>query len=108
MIFTFNFILFLRYLYKYEEKFIEKIRKFLSKYYIRNLINSISKCSYGIYFTHYLILKYIQKVLYNRIGFYSNPLFWYLIFLNLVFFSSWLLILFLSKIPYVKKISGAN
>ena len=108
LIFTCNLILFMRYLYKCQEKFIEKIRKFLSTYYIGNLINSISKCSYGIYFIHYLILKYIQKFLYNRISFYNNPLFWDLILLNLIFFSSLLLILFLSKIPYVKKISGAN
>ena len=108
LIFTFNLILFLRYLYKCEEKFIAKIRKFLSTYYISNLISSISKCSYGIYFLHYLILKYIQKFFYNWISFYSNPLYWSLITLNLVFFSSWIFILFLSKIPYVKKISGAN
>ncbi len=108
LLFTSNIILFFRYLPKCDNKFIQKINNFISTGYIGNSITSISRCSYGIYFTHYLILKYLQIRFLNRIKYYKDPITWTPFLLISVFNSSWDIIWFLSKIPIINIIIGAG
>lgn len=67
----------------------------------------ISKCSFGIYFIHYLILKFLQKIYLIPIHYYNHPLFWTPILLIIVFFASLVLIWAMSKIPILNKLSGS-
>ena len=106
LIFTSNIILFFRYLPKSENKILQKINSFISTGYIADSISSISKCSYGIYFIHYLILKYLQICFLNYINYYKYPIIWTPFLLISVFNSSWNIIWFLSKIPIVNLIIG--
>ncbi len=76
MMFSSNIILFFRYLPKCEYKFIQKINNFITTGYIGDFIDSINKCSYGIYFIHYLILKYLQICFLNHINYYEYPITW--------------------------------
>ena len=108
IIFTTNIILFFRYLSKCENKLIQKFNNLISTGYIGDSITSISKCSYGIYFIHYLILKYLQLCYLNRIKYYKDPITWTPFLLISVFNSSWDIIWFLSKIPIINIIIGAG
>ncbi|WP_458453960.1 acyltransferase [Methanobrevibacter sp.] len=63
------------------------------------MIVSISICSYGMYYVHYIILRIIKQF-----DIHSNK---YIIFiLLLIVVSSWIVIYILSKIPYLKKVCG--
>ena len=86
-----------------------RIYSFFKDTILSKLIISMSVCSYGMYLTHYFpwhFFKYINK---NIIPIFSyNPLIWLPIVYVSVILSVWILIYVLSKIPYLKKISGAN
>lgn len=67
--------------------------------YIGKAVISLSLCSYGMYFSHVLVVKELS---------YHNPglnLLFPLMFVLIVFLS-WLLPYVLSKIPYLKTVSG--
>lgn len=63
-------------------------------------INSISVCSYGMYFSHVIVLKVLSLV--NPHSNLALPI----MFIAMVFLS-WLLVFITSKIPYIKIFSGA-
>ena len=67
--------------------------------FIGKAIISLSLCSYGMYFSHVLVVKELS---YHNPG--SNLLF-PAMFAAIVFLS-WLLPYVLSKIPYLKTVSG--
>ena len=72
--------------------------------YIKNnavgrAISSISLCSYGMYFSHVIVIMFMSKI--NP---HSNILF--PVMFALTIFLSWLLPFIFSKIPYVKRVSG--
>lgn len=98
MIITFCIILFFRHLPKDNR---------LSEKPFSSLIYSLSKCSFGIYFIHYLILKFIQHMYLKQVHFSDHPLFWTPILLFVVFISSWALIVVISKIPIINRLSGS-
>lgn len=75
---------------------------------IYKVTNSISRCSYGMYLDHCLILDYLLSLNIIEKLFVMNPLYWLIIAIILIPFSSWLIIYVLSKIPYIKYISGAH
>lgn len=62
-------------------------------------IISLSLCSYGIYFAHFIMYKYFKTL-----GIHSNKLvpIMFIIVLGL----SWIIVFLLSKIPYVKRVCG--
>ncbi len=71
------------------------------------IIYSVSLCSYGIYLCHVLLKFIVLKVVlihvkYLPVSVYS------ILTLILTFISSWLVILILGKIPYIKRLSGAG
>ena len=67
--------------------------------FIGRTITSLSVCSYGMFFSHVIVVKELS---YHNPG--SNMLF--PVMFVLIVFLSWLLPYVLSKIPYVKKVSG--
>lgn len=66
---------------------------------IGKIIVSISICSYGMYFAHFIIIRFLRQF-----DIQSNKL--VLFVLILIVISSWLLTYLLSKIPYIKKVCG--
>ena len=80
---------------------LDRLNKFnqVKDNFIGKAITSLSVCSYGMYFSHTIVVKELS---YHNPG--SNLLF-PLMFV-LVLFLSWLLPYVLSKIPYVKTFSG--
>lgn len=86
--------------------FTSKIYFFIKDSFIGKLIFSLSICSYGIYLVHYFpiwMFRIIDKTahIFSRSIFKWEPI----IFLTVVIFS-WVLIWSISKVPYLKKISG--
>ena len=66
---------------------------------IGKAIISLSICSYGMYFSHVLVVK---EMSYHNPG--SNLLF--PVMFVLIVFLSWLLPYLMSKVPYLKTVSG--
>lgn len=67
--------------------------------FIGRAISSISLCSYGMYFSHVIVIMFMSKI---------NPhstLLFPAMFAATIFIS-WLLPYIFSKIPYIKNISG--
>lgn len=67
--------------------------------WIGKIITSLSICSYGMYFSHVIVLKALS--LFNP---HSNLLFPVMVILMI--FLSWLAVFIVSKIPYLKFFSG--
>ena len=82
-------------------KYLDKITSFkhIKDNFIGKAIISISMCSYGMYFSHVIVIKFLAK--YNP---HSNLLF--PVMFGLTIFLSWLLPYVFSKIPYLKTFSG--
>ena len=82
-------------------KHLDKITSFkhIKDNFIGKAIISISMCSYGMYFSHVIVIKFLAK--YNP---HSNLLF--PVMFGLTIFLSWLLPYVFSKIPYLKTFSG--
>ena len=83
-------------------KYLDKLNKFdsIKNNFIGKTINSLSLYSYGMYFSHVIVVKFLS---------YCNPkshLMFPVMFV-LIIFLSWLMPYVLSKIPYVKIFSGA-
>lgn len=94
--------LFFRYLF--ESKFKSKnISKSLINSSIGKIILSISFCSYGIYLCH-IIIRNLIKILLKNISLSQSVFLTILLILDLII--SWLVILSMSKIPILKKVSG--
>jgi surface polysaccharide O-acyltransferase-like enzyme len=66
---------------------------------IRKIVVSISICSYGMYYAHFLVLLFLEKL--DIHSFKLVPL-----LILLIIFMSWLLTYIFSKIPYLKRFSG--
>ncbi|MEE0935217.1 MAG: acyltransferase [Methanobrevibacter sp.] len=82
-------------------QYLDKENKFnsIKNNAIGKAISSISLCSYGMYFSHVIIIMFMSKI--NP---HSNMLFPAMFALTI--FLSWLLPYVFSKIPYIKKVSG--
>ena len=82
-------------------KYLDKLNKFnsIKDNFIGKAIISLSVCSYGMYFSHVLVVKFLS---------YYNPhsLLMFPVMFVLIILLSWLLPYVLSKIPYVKTFSG--
>lgn len=82
-------------------RYLDKLNKFSSikDNFIGKAIISLSVCSYGMYFSHVLVVKFLSY--YNPHSHLMFP-----VMFALIIFLSWLLPYVLSKIPYVKIFSG--
>lgn len=70
-------------------------------------INSLSKCSFGIYFIHPLVFIFYSEIFLGSMNILEhNPIKSSLLLIVLVLLTSWFIIWVLGKIPYVKKVSG--
>lgn len=73
------------------------------------LINSLSKSSYGIYLVHFILMKYLYVLILFKIDYNNlNPIIALPILLIVVLVLSWIVIIILSKIPYLNRISGST
>lgn len=108
IIFNFSIILFFRYLPKSGGFISRKVNAFLTSDSIGKAILSMSMCSYGIYFIHTLILKYLELIYLYSVKYFYYPAFWIPILVVVIFASSWIVIWIMSKIPYLGKVSGAS
>lgn len=79
-----------------------------NKNHISKIIFSISVCSYGIYLSHIIVKCFLINVILIHIKNYIPISVYSTIILLTTLICSWILILILNKIPYIKKISGAN
>ena len=82
-------------------KYFDKLDMYiiLKNNFFRKIIVSISVCSYGMYYAHFLIILLLEQ--FNIHSFKLLP---FIIFVIVVI--SWLLTFIFSKIPYLKKFSG--
>ncbi len=69
------------------------------------IIFSISFCSYGIYLCHMIVKDAFAHLIFKN---YLPPSIFYTILLIVTLVVSWLIILTMSKIPYLKKVSGSS
>lgn len=84
-------------------KYVDKLNLFdkIQNKLIGNAIVSLSICSYGVYFAHFIVYKYFK---YLDIV-HSNK--FIPVMLMIVLGISWLIVFIISKIPYVNKVCGA-
>ena len=108
MVFTFSIFLFIKYFTNSDGKCCKRIYGLLYSKSFKKIIYSISLSSFGIYFVHCLVLKFLKYKYLNDLNFYNHPIFWTPILLVIVFFTSWFIVFILSKIPYITKISGVK
>lgn len=82
-------------------EYLDKENKFnsIQNNFIGKAISSISLCSYGMYFSHVIVIMFMSKI--NP---HSNILFPAMFALTI--FLSWLLPYIFSKISYIRKVSG--
>lgn len=82
-------------------EYLDKENKFnsIKNNFIGKAISSISLCSYGMYFSHVIVIMFMSKI--NP---HSTLLFPAMFALTI--FLSWVLPYIFSKIPYIKKVSG--
>lgn len=88
---------------KINEK-VHNIANFLKKGKIEKFTLMLSKSSYGIYLNHYLFLEIIGIMNLKLLG--HNALKWIPFLTIVILISCWILILILSKIPFMKKFTG--
>lgn len=69
--------------------------------FLGKIILSISVCSYGMYFAHYIVVSYFE---YNHIG--SLKLLPLMLVITVLI--TWFATFIVSKIPYLKIFSGAK
>lgn len=81
-----------------------RIYSYIKNSWIGKVILSISLCSYGMYLTHYL---FIWTIIETTNIMYRNPFKWVPVTYLIVVLCSWGLIWICSRIPYLKRISGA-
>lgn len=99
---------FAKYYSNHKNTFGNKVYSFFKDTAMSKIILSISVCSYGMFLIHYFIvygLKWIDK---NMFPVYSSSVKCLPVTLIFVVFTSWLIIYVLSKIPYLREISGAH
>ena len=89
-------------------KWIKEDARMIRETKLGEVIVLFASCSFGIYFSHYILMRYIM---YN--GFLApirktHALFWLPVSSIIIIGLSWLLIYVMSKIPYVKIASGVK
>ena len=85
---------------------IKRVYSYIKRSKLNNIITSISICSYGMYLTHYFFIWTVRATNPMSNIFSKNPFVYEpILFISTILFS-WALIWIISKIPYLKKISG--
>ena len=70
-------------------------------------INLISRYSFGIYLSHYMILSFLKMNLIKYVDFtHQSPLFWIPFFVIITTVLSLAILQILSKIPYIGDVAG--
>ena len=99
--------LIIRYLYESSSGIFGAIRKVLENNTVNKFMLSTSRSTYGIYFVHVIILRlWIQPNFYALRLPGGQTAILILIISVCLFVVSWLIVLILGKIPYIKTVSG--
>lgn len=99
---------FAKYCSKHKDTIQNKIYSFFKDGFMSKIIFTISVCSYGMFLFHYFVIYGIRWIDVNMFPIYSATVAYLPIVLIIVAFVSWLVIYILSKIPYLREISGAH
>ena len=97
-----SMFLFFRYFTESEGK-ISRLCNYIKNSIVGKAIFSISFCSYGIYLSHKVILDYFMLSPFVN---HPSPSVFATLLLIVVLIVSWLIILVMSKVPGLKKVSG--
>lgn len=98
--------LFFRHFEEYNGKIISSIYNKIRYGVCGKLINSLSKCSFGIYLNHVIILNILKGYVFISVKIINSPKGIPLLII-LILIVSWILTWSMSKIPYLNKVSGA-
>ena len=83
-----------------------RFRNVLEKDFINSFIQSVSRASYGMYLVNRTLMLYSDYNIKN-LPLTGKEKIMYIIILNIaIFFISWILVVGISKIPFLKKFSG--
>lgn len=85
-----------------------KLYSLLKDTFISKIILTLSICSYGMFLVHYFIIYGIRWIDCNVFPIFSTTVKYLPVTLIIIVFLSWFIIYILSKIPYLKEISGAH
>lgn len=107
LILAVNGFLFFRYFEEYKGKITSSIYNKIRYGFCGKLISSLSKCSFGIYLNHIIILNIIKILVFDSALANHNPIKCIPFLIIVVLIISWIITLVMSKIPYIKKVSGA-
>ena len=87
-------------------KWIKKDAKMIRETKFGEAIVLFSSCSFGIYFSHYILMKYIMYDGFLSPVRFMNPFIWLPISSIILIGLSWLLIFIMSQLPLLKIGSG--
>lgn len=102
-----SMLLFFRYLDEYDGTTINSIHNKIKTGKIGKLIISLGVCSFGIYLSHMIFKNFYVIYVFHSIKLVEHsPSKWIPFIFILVLLTSWAIIWIMSKIPYIKKVSG--
>ena len=99
------FVLF-KYLYKSTSSIYGGVKNILQKDILNKFIVSVSRASYGMYLINRTLMLFCDYNIVNLSLSGKQMVMCFLILTISIFFVSWILIVILSKIPFVNKFSG--
>ncbi len=101
-----SFFVIFRFIYECKTGVYSKIKGLLEQNIILKFNESVSKASYGMYLFHHTLIEPIGIIV-KKFSLTGTEICLSIIFLSLgVFFISWIIVLCLNKIPYIKNICG--
>lgn len=107
LILAVNVFLFFRYFEEYNGKITSSIYNKIRYGLCGKLISSLSKCSFGIYLNHVIILNFITIYLFNSIKLSEHsPIKWIPFLIISILIISWIITWTMSKVPHLNKVSG--
>ena len=99
---------FAKYCSKHKNTVKNKIYSFFKDTFMSKIIYSISVCSYGMYLIHYFYLDLFRWIDAKIFPVYSGTVLYFPIIYLFIVLLSYLTIYAVSKIPYIREISGAH
>lgn len=103
---TASVFIFVKQIYKSENSIFYNIKRVLELNYFKKFIISVSKASYGMYLINRTLMLYCDNYIANLFLSGKEMCIYFLILTIGIFFTSWIIIVILSKIPFIKRFSG--
>ena len=101
-----SLFVFFRYVYESKSGFYLALNNFLNGSFTSKFILSVSMASYGMYLFHHTLIEPLREVVKNYAFTGPQTLLLIIVLTVSIFIISWIVVMLISKIPYIGKYSG--